>query len=148
MTTFREFLESTEEEDNVQQMLNKIPKKHAALMKGFHFKFQAGNTLDGDDDHVGLIKGKTVTVAAPWNYAREFTTLHEIAHMVFEKLVDDHWKKEWSKVVKKHKGRQKDQPDEELFCHAYANHFVKHKNLTHHHPEWAKYMDRLCRATG
>lgn len=137
---FRDFLEATEEEDNIQQMLKKIPAKHAALMKGFKFKYQAGNTLNGDDDHVGLIKGRTITVAAPWNYSREFTTLHEIAHMVYEKLLSNELKKEWSRVVKKHEGRQEDQPDEELFCHAYAATYVKHPPTTHYHPAWTAFI--------
>lgn len=144
---FSQFLfEAEEEENNVKAMLKKLPKKHAALMQGFHFKYVPGNVLPGDDEHIGLIKGKTVTVAGPWNYGREFTTLHEIGHQIYEKLCSKKWQKEWSKVAKKNPKQNQDE-DEENFCMAYANHFAKHKILTHHHPAWENYMKRFCKAT-
>lgn len=151
---FSQFLiEAEEEEKNIEAMLKKLPKKHAALMKGFKFKYVPGNTLNGDDAHIGLIKGKTVTVAGPWNYGREFTTLHEIAHQVFEKLVNTKLRKEWEKVLKetkpqhikelKSKGMKTDalnQEAEELFCMAYAATYAKHPTVIYHCKEWTDFI--------
>lgn len=151
---FSQFLlEAEEEERNIKAMLGKLPKKHAALMKGFKFKYVPGNTLNGDDEHIGLIKGKTVTVAGPWNYSREFTTLHEIAHMVWEKLMDDCKKKEWSKLVSSTKNKHvsalkknniKSDPlkqnDEELFCMSYAAAYSKHPSVIWHHTAWIDFI--------
>jgi hypothetical protein len=145
---FRQFFQEAEEEDkNVQAMLKKLPAAHRALLNGFKFKYLGGNTLNGDDEHIGVIDKDKITVAAPWNYGREFTTLHEIAHMIYEKMCSKPWKEAWSQAVKKHPDRQK-QNDEELWCMAYANHFAKHKNLTHHHPAWEAYMNKFCKETG
>ena len=151
---FNQFLfEAEEEEKNIQAMLKKLPKKHAALMKGFKFKYVPGNTLKGDNAHIGLIKGKTVTVAGPWNYGREFTTLHEVAHMVFEKLVTPQIKKKWEALLKetkpkhikelKSKGMKTDALDqgaEELFCMAYAATYAKHPTVIYHCSEWVDFI--------
>lgn len=151
---FSQFLlEAEEEEKNIQAMLKKLPKKHAALMKGFKFKYVPGNTLDGDDSHIGLIKGKTITVAGPWNYGREFTTLHEIAHMVWEKLMTDKHKSAWGALLKKTKsGHVKDikgknlktdaldQNEEEIFCMAYAAAYCKHPSVIYHHSDWVNFI--------
>ena len=154
---FSQFLlEAEEEEKNIQAMLKKLPKKHAALMKGFKFRYVPGNTLKGDDEHIGLIKGKTVTVAGPWNYGREFTTLHEIGHMVFEKLVTPSIKKAWESLLKKTKSslvkelKSKqiktdalNQEAEELFCMAYAATYAKHPSIIYHHKAWVDFIKRL-----
>lgn len=140
-------LEAEEEEKNVQATLKKLPAKHRALVSGFNVKFTGGNTLHGDDDHIGVIDDDEITVAAPWHYGREFTFLHEIAHMVHEKLLSEKWRTEWANVVKKNPNRQK-QNAEELFCMAYACHFAKHKIHVHYHPAWEKFMNRFCNATG
>jgi hypothetical protein len=137
---FSQFLlEAEEEERNIKAMLKKLPKKHADLMKGFKFKYVPGNTLKGDDEHIGLIKGKTVTVAGPWNYGREFTTLHEIGHMVWEKLMTPELKKAWTACAKKNKKQNQDN-DEENFCMAYAACYTKHPPLTHHHEAWVDFI--------
>jgi hypothetical protein len=142
MLTFRTFLEN-EETKNLQQMLGKLPPSHRALVKGFDFKFQPGNTLDGDDEHVGYMdeKGKEIAVAAPWNYGREFTILHEIGHRVWERLPDN-YKKAWAKVVPMNPKRQKQSP-EELFCMAYANYYVKNRVVVHDCPAWNKFIENL-----
>jgi hypothetical protein len=141
---FKRFLLETEEEEkNVKAMLKKLPPKHASLLHGFHFHYVPGNTLGGDSEHIGVIDQDKITVAAPWNYGREFTTLHEIAHMVWEKLLTPQIKKAWSKVVPKNPKRQK-QNDEELFCMAYANHFAKHKIEVHNHPAWDAFIKKCC----
>lgn len=147
MKSFREFLverEKCEEEKNLAQTLNKLPKGHAKLVRGYKWTFQDGNTLDGDDQHVGVIddKKKKITVAAPWNYGREFTTLHEIAHKVWEKYMTKELRDEWSQVVKKNKGRMK-QNDEELFCMAYANTYANQQVVVHTHPAWEKFIRKL-----
>lgn len=144
MMRFRDFLEASEEESNVKEMLAKLPDSHRALVKGYKWRFTAGNTLDKDDQHIGLLnhKQKSITVAGPWNYGREFTALHEIGHRVWEKFMTPDLKKEWSKVVKNTKHKVK-QNDEELFCHAYANHFARNKIEVHSHPEWDSFMKKI-----
>src|SRR3990170_4679864 len=108
---FKQFFEASlvfeaslgnEEEKNIKTTLKKIPKKHQALLKGFKFKFLNGNTLKSDKNHVGYMMNnpKEIAVASPWNYPREFTFLHEIAHLIWEKFVDKDKRKEWKKIVK------------------------------------------------
>ncbi len=148
MKSFAEYLferEKSEEEKNLLHTLGKLPKAHAALVKGYKWSFQDGNTLDGDDKHVGVIddKKKKITVAAPWNYGREFTALHEIAHRVWEKYMTKELRAEWSKVVKKNKDRMK-QNDEELFCMAYANAYANQQVVVHTHPAWEKFVKSLA----
>ena len=143
---FKIFLEN-EEKENVKAMISKLPKGHRKLLDGYKFKYTPGNTLKGDDEHIGYIHKDKIVVAAPWNYGREFTTLHEIAHLVYEYLCTKKWKDDWKVTVKKHPDRQK-QNDEELWCMAYACHFAKHKIKVHDHPEWQDYMKRFCQETG
>lgn len=138
---FRTFLED-EEKENVKAMISKLPKGHQRLLHGYKFKYTPGNTLKGDDEHIGYIHKDKIVVAAPWNYGREFTTLHEIAHLVWEYKMTPKLKKEWSKVVKKNPIRQK-QNDEELFAMAYACHYAKHKIKVHDHPEWRKFIESI-----
>jgi hypothetical protein len=145
MLTFRTFLEN-EEEKNLQQMLGKLPQSHRSLVKGFDFKFHSGNTLDGDDEHVGYMddKGKEIGVAAPWNYGREFTILHEIGHRVWERLPDQ-IKKAWFKIVQQTKRTKKEQHqnDEELFSMAYAATYSKHPPTTFAIPTWIQFIKNL-----
>lgn len=143
--TFKQFL--TESEDSykseIKKTINKLPAKHAALIKGFKFKFKGGNTLPNDNEHVGCIdtKTKTVTIASPWNYGREHTLLHELAHLVWATL-DESLHKKWTAIVKKTKDKQ-DQPPEELFCHAYAATYANNKVSIHDHPLWEKFIKSL-----
>lgn len=132
----------TEEQKNLDATLQKIPKKHAKLLDGFKVDFTPNNTVKGDNDHIAWIYKDRISVAAPWNYGREFTFLHEIAHLIWEKLITENQKKEWSKIVKKNKHRLK-QNDEELFCMAYANTYAKHKIKAHSNPYWEKFIKGL-----
>ena len=153
MDGFKIYLEN-EEEENVKGMISKLPKGHQALLKGYKFKYTPGNTLKGDDEHIGYIHKDRIVVAAPWNYSREMVTLHEIAHLVFEKLVTKELKKEWSALVAKtHKKQIADQHprnqtalkqnDEEIFAMAYAATYAKHPPKTYLHAEWQKFIKKL-----
>ena len=140
---FRAFIEVTQEcQKDINDTLKKIPKVHAALVKGYKYKFEPNNTLDGD--HVGEIDSskKTIRVAAPWNYGRQYAFLHEIAHQVWDNIVDDDRKKTWQGIVKKTKHKQ-NQSAEELFCMAYADFYAKNKIEIHLHPTWAKFIKSL-----
>lgn len=141
MDGFKLFLEN-EESENVKKMISKLPKGHQKLLDGYKFKYTPGNTLKGDDEHIGYIHKDKIVVAAPWNYGREFTTLHEIAHLVWEYKMTPKLKKEWSACVKKNPIRQK-QNDEELFAMAYACHYAKHKIKVHDCPAWHEFMKNL-----
>lgn len=137
-------MEESEEKSDIQNTLEKIPPRHASLVKGFDWKFTAGNTLKGDDEHIGYIdtRQREIAVAAPWNYGREFTVLHEIAHQVWDNLVRPETKKQWEKVVAHTENKQNQSP-EELFCMAYANYYAKNKITIHDHPEWNDFIKRL-----
>lgn len=138
---FKIFLES-EVENNVKKMISKLPKGHQKLLKGYKFTYTPNNTLKGDDEHIGYIYKDKIVVAAPWNYGREFTTLHEIGHLVYEYKMTSKLKKEWEEIVKKTKNKQKQNP-EELFCMAYACFYAKHKIKVHDHPEWHDFIKKL-----
>jgi hypothetical protein len=154
MINFRTFLES-EEVKNVKQMIAKLPKGHQALLDGYKFRFQGGNTLKDDDENIGQIYKDKITVAAPWNYPREFTTLHEVGHLVYEYKMTPKLKKEWSVLVKEMKpeqvakmkelGQKTDalqQNDEELFCMAYASAYAKRPPIIFHHPDWIDFIEK------
>jgi hypothetical protein len=111
------------------------------LIKDYKFKFQSGNGLDGDPDHIGSIdeKNKKITIASPWNYGREYALLHEIGHLIWKYLVSEKSKDKWSKIVKNTKNKQ-NQGIEELFCMAYANTYAKNKIEIHNHTKWEKFI--------
>ena len=142
--------ETDEEQRDIAQLLSKLPQHHSALVKGYHWKFHAGNTLNGDSQHVGYVdpNSKEIAVAGPWNYGREFTILHEVGHKVWERYVQPTPKLEqmWSQIVARTKNRQ-DQPAEELFAMAYANHYVKNKIVIHTHPEWEQFVEMVSKIT-
>jgi hypothetical protein len=144
--SFREFLQDDmgEERGDIARTISKLPPSHQKLVQGYKWKFHAGNTLNGDDDHVGYMddQEKVIAVASPWNYGREFTILHEIGHRVWEFLVPDQLKQIWAHIVANTKEKQ-DQEPEELFCMAYANHFVKNKIVIHDHPQWHEFIKAL-----
>lgn len=149
--TFKEFMQNTsqsdgmdEEKRDIEKTLNKLPPSHHALVKGYRWKFHAGNTLNGDDQHVGYIDDadREIAVAGPWNYGREFTILHEVGHKVWEHFVSPEMKQHWHKIVAATKNRQ-DQEPEELFCMAYANHYAKNKIVIHSHHTWDDFIKRL-----
>jgi len=141
---FKEFLEQADShEKDVKKSLAKLPKKHAGLVKGYKFKFISANTLK-DGENIGFIdeEKKTITIAAPWNYGREFTFLHEVGHAVWKYLVDAKQKKEWVGIVKNTKNKQ-DQNTEELWCMSYANHFANHKDVIHNHKTWDDFVKKI-----
>jgi hypothetical protein len=144
MMNFRMFIESeSEEKENVNQLISNIPKRHQEILNKFKFLYTPKNTLKGDKGHIGYVYKKKIVVAAPWNYSRKFTTLHEIAHMVWEHLVDKKLKTAWSRLVKQTKNKQK-QNDEELFCMAYACFYSgDHCPRIHDHEEWNKFISSL-----
>jgi hypothetical protein len=157
MHGFRTFLESEETKD-VKEMLGNIPKKHAALVQGHKWVFQSGNVLKGDGEHVGIIndKEKTVTVAAPWRYSREFTSLHEIGHRVYRTFMTPELKKEWSKLLEKtlakHKNEVKkngedvsalNQNKEELFSMIYAVTYCTHKITAFNYKDWVDFIKKV-----
>jgi len=147
-------MKKSEEQSDIEKTLSKIPKSHRGLLRGYDFKLHSGNTLNGDDDHIGYMDAEEeeIAVAAPWNYGREFATLHEIAHVVWEHLGKD-IKREWQKLVNKTKKKHNqkphvqsdslDQSAEEIFCMCYANYYTKHKLATYSHPEWLKFIENL-----
>jgi hypothetical protein len=140
---FKQFIES--QESDIEATLAKIPKKHKALVKGYKFKFQDGNTLKGDDGHVGVTDKdkKTITICAPYFYGRENVILHEIAHQIWEKLSEKQHKK-WAKIAKSTNMKKQDrQNPEELFCMAYSNEYAKHKHVVFDYPEWSKFIKSL-----
>jgi hypothetical protein len=145
---FKEFLIESEkmEEDDLKKTLHKIPAEHRKLVKGYGYQTQGGNTLKGDNEHIGFndLSKHKIVLAAPWNYGREFALLHEIGHMVWEKYISPNpeKKKEWMAIVKKTKDKVH-QNAEEVFCHAYANHYVKNKIVIHTHDKWEKFIKSL-----
>jgi hypothetical protein len=142
MISFKTYMESdSEEEKNLRDTLDKLPLSHRNLVKGFSFQLQPGNTLKGDDEHIGYLdKGpKKIAVAAPWHYGREFTFLHEVAHRVWEKL-DDSIRNQWKSVA----GKAGDKEGvEEAFCMAYAAVYCKNPPVKYHHPEWIRFIKSL-----
>ena len=143
---FRTFLIESESDykEELKKTISKIPKAHAALIKGFKYIFQGTNTLKNDGEHVGLIdqKNKKIVIASPWNYGREYTLLHEIGHLVYENFMTDELKKQWKRIVERTKDKQ-NQGAEELFCMAYANTYAKNKIEIHSHGEWEQFIKKL-----
>lgn len=159
LTTFKEFMQMgdgmEEEKRDIKKTLSRLPPSHRALVDGFKWKFHAGNTLNGDDEHVGYMDDgqKEIAVAGPWNYGREFTVLHEVAHKVWERMPPA-LQKQWHHVVANTKNKHNqsldqdaaeslDQSPEELFCMVYATVYAKHKLLTYSNPEWMNFIKRL-----
>jgi hypothetical protein len=148
---FKQFLES-EEKRNVEKLLSILPAGHRKLLQGYKFRYTPGNTLNGDNQHIGYIHKDKIVVAAPWNYSRSFTTLHEIAHLVWEYLMSAKLRKEWSELVARTKKEQMSkfdkkaqkealkQNDEEVFCMSYAATYSNHAPVIWHNPEWHKFM--------
>jgi len=148
MLEFKQFLfeQTKEQEDNIKKTLSKLPKKHSDLIKTYKIKWQCDNVLIGDDGHVGIVNpmAKTITISAPYKYPREFTFLHELAHLVWEAFVAPFPKlvEKWEGIVKNTKNKM-NQNAEELFCHAYANTYSSNKIVIHNHPEWEKFVKGL-----
>jgi hypothetical protein len=151
---FKHFVEN-EFMSDVEKTVAKIPKSHKDLIKDYKFKSESGNTLGGKGKHVGEIdeKKKHIKVAAPYNYSREFTILHEISHAVWKYKMTDQLKKEWNTLVKNTKKEQKDKDDktkdakdsldqnaEEIFCMVYSNVYSKHPTTTYDHDAWKNFI--------
>jgi hypothetical protein len=142
---FKIFLEKTENVKNIQDALKKIPQSHANLIKDYKIVFEPNNTLKKDNDHIGFIdeEKKIIKIAAPWNYGREYTFLHEIAHAVWKYFVNSKQKKIWSRLIKKAKENKKeglDQNEEEIFCMIYAQHYAKNKISKFNHPTLEEFI--------
>jgi hypothetical protein len=146
---FRQYIaEGREGENDVRKTIRKIPKSHARLVKGYKFKFQPSNTLKGDDGHIGFIdeEEKTITIASPWNYGREYTLLHEIGHAVWKYAMDDAKKSEWKKIlgpVRKGHKKELDQNDEEIFCMTYAQAYANNKMTKYDHDELVSFVRKI-----
>lgn len=139
------FTEMTEYEKDVKETLKKVPKSHAALIKNYKFKWEPGNTLKGDKNHVGEINPHTkrIRISAPWRYGREYTLLHELAHSVWAAFITPELKKEWSQIVKKNPNRDKKENDEECYAMAYACYYASNKITKHHCDEWMQFIKRF-----
>lgn len=144
---FKDFFEQSgkEETKNVRETLKKLPEAYRKLVKGFKFKFLDGSSLNGDPEHIGYMtnKPKIIAVAGPWHYGREFTFFHEIAHLVWEQLINKEKRAEWGKILKATKDKKQHQGDEEMWCMCFANYYVKNKVVIHDHPEWKEFMKKL-----
>jgi len=142
---FKEFIIESYVSD-IKKTLAKLPKKHAIIFRGYKYKFEGGNELKGDSKHIGFIdeEKKTVTIAAPYNYGREFTFLHEVGHAVWKYLVDDKKQEQWAKIVKKTNLKKEDkQPVEELFCMAYGATYAKRPPADYAYDEWIKFVKNI-----
>lgn len=141
MLSFKKFMHKTEEEKDIQQTLEKLPKLHQNLVKDFKYKLHAGNTLNGDSEHVGYMDPakKEIAAAAPYRYSREMTILHEIAHVVWDHLMSNELRDKWATIVKRTKNKQ-NQSAQELFCMAYAATYSHNPPSIHDHPEWNKFI--------
>lgn len=147
MKDFKKFIES--EEEDVHKSLAKLPAAYQKLAHGFKVSFEPSHTLKGDDKHIGEIildkKQKRIRVCSPWNYGRSFAFLHEIGHLVWEKYIKGtDLEKEWISICKNTKDKKKDEPEDENFCHAFANQYVKFPLVIHDHPEWKKFIKKVA----
>lgn len=141
---FKKFIE---DKDDVQDTLNLIPKKHLKLLDGLIIKYTCNNTLNFDNKSIGMLKNNKITVSAPWHYSRQFTTLHEIAHIIWCKYLSDKQKETWKKIFLEEKNKIKHpsikQNHEEIFCMAYANYYCKHKLQTYSNKKWEKFIKKI-----
>lgn len=143
---FRDFIH---QEQDVDKILDKLPLQFKKLTDGYEIRFEIGNTLFGDKSHIGMIVNKPkklIKISAPLFYSREFTLLHEIGHLVYESYIrNTDLEKEWHKLSLSTKPRKMDESSEELFCHSFASYFAKYAVPIHDHPEWRKFMDKVCK---
>jgi len=144
MGGFKKFIESNE--SDARSSIRKLPKSHRALVRGFRLKFVGTGTIPGDDQHIGKVQDKphrSITVAAPWYYPREFSLLHEIGHLTWAKWVKGtDLEKKWLTIYKNTKGRVR-QNAEECFCHAYASYYSHNKITKHDHAAWDNFIRNL-----
>lgn len=142
MKNFKQFLTESEEKDNIENLLKKLPKKLRNSIKKYKFDYQSGMTINGDKEHVGKIDSskKTITISAPFFFSREFTTLHEIAHFFWEKFLTKQQKEEWGKLIK-----QNDLNKEEIFCHSFSNFFSKYPLLKYNNDKTIKFIEKVLK---
>jgi hypothetical protein len=148
---FKKYLESSEkeEEENLLKTLSKVPSSHKKLLDGYKIKYIDKTTLDGES--VGMKCGKKISISNSWNYGREFVTLHEIGHMVWEKVLSKKDKIDWKKLISETKEEQKiktkskslNQSDEEIFCMAYASKYSKHPSVVFHNDRWLNFIEKF-----
>jgi len=144
MRSFIQFVEQkSEEEKNLQKTIAKLPEKYQKLLKNFNIKLTCKNTLNGDKDHIGVIHKFDIEVAAPWNYGREFTFLHEVAHLIWEKLITEDQKKEWKRLAPLYKNKPK-MNEEELFCMFFASVYANHHVKTYSQPKLTAFIKNLA----
>ncbi|RDJ35242.1 MAG: hypothetical protein DWQ19_10535 [Crenarchaeota archaeon] len=151
--SFKKFIEEdTHFMGDVKATIANIPKSHRDLIKNYKIKPENGNTLKNDKEHVGEIdeKKRHIKVASPWNYSRETTFLHEVAHCVYKYMMTPKLKREWKKLIKDTKTEQKkdkdkakdslDQNPEEIFCMVYSAVYSKHPHSTYDHDAWLNFI--------
>lgn len=133
MDNFKSYLKKQEED--VDKAIKRLPKKHQQLLQGYTVYFQDGNTLKGDNEHIGVVdtEKKTINLAAPLRFSREFVLYHETAHLVWAAYIKGTpLEQEWNSLVKKYKTKgitKRKENTEEVFAHTYANSFCTYKNL-------------------
>lgn len=136
---FKLFLESEQHKNDIRKMIKKIPEEHQKLIKGYKFNFISDRTLKNDNSHVGVIdeEEKTITIASPWNYGREFTTLHEIGHLIWKYSMEKEQKTEWRDIISKTEHKQ---GAEENFCMYYAAHHANNAPATYNNKTALKFI--------
>lgn len=145
---FKEFLigedkQADLDKKDIEDTIKILPKQVQALLKGYKISTQNGHTIKGDPGHIGFndLQGKKLAVASPWLYPKQFAFLHECGHRVFAYL-DKAKKQEWLNLAKVHKHESEKDP-EEVFCHAFANHFSKNKMVKHSNEHWDNFIKSL-----
>ena len=112
-------------------------------------KYNNGTTLD--KKNVGLKCGTKISIASPWHYSKEFVTLHELGHVVWEDSkpkIRNKWKKLLNRTIKDHKKNSKsksslNQSPEEIFCMAYASSYSKHPSSVFYNTKWIKFIKSI-----
>lgn len=140
---FRLFIENFEYSTNdVNKTLEKIPKSHRKLVADFKIEFEPYNTLKNDSKHIGFYdeNKKLIKISAPWNYSREYALLHEIGHLVWNKLPNDKIDV-WLKLTKDNKNKKENQV--ELFCQFYANKYAKNKLETYKNKKLINFLEKI-----
>lgn len=146
--SFKLFLEN-EEISVLAKTLENVPKKHRELINNFELKYKDGTTLD--KKNVGLKCGKKIQIASPWHYSKEFVTLHELGHVVWENIslkIKNKWKKLLKRTIKEQKQNSNsksslNQSAEEIFCMAYASAYSKHPSSAFYNKSWITFIKSI-----
>lgn len=141
---FKKFFDNKKDIENT---INLLPEKHVKLLDGVILNYTCNNTLNFDNKSVGMLKNNKIIISAPWHYSRQFTTLHEIAHIVWCKGLSTKQKEDWKKIFNQEKNKIKHpsikQNHEEIFCMCYANYYSKHKLKTYENEKWYEFVKNL-----